>query len=381
MKKIIILGAGIYQVPLIKKAKEMGLYVICISIPGDYPGFEFADKVYYIDTRAYEEVLAVAKKEGIEGIVTTGTDVALKTVGYVNNEMHLAGISYESAALCADKSLMKDAFAKDSVNTAEHKRVYSLEEAAAFMEQLGDSIVIKPVDSSGSRGISIVSKREDLEEAYNKAASISKQEYVIVERFIDGEEIGIDCFIAGGSIKFIAPHGKINYYNGKTNVPVGHYFPLDASEELINNINAEADRVIRALKLDNCAVNMDVIIRDNKPFILEASGRCGATCIPELISMHYGFDYYEEMLKCALGEKVEITLKDKTPCVGKLLYSEKSGTIVSQHTDEFEDVKVNFDYKVGDTIRKFEVGPDRIGQIVAKGSARDCEKRAEIVVD
>ena len=83
MKKLLILGAGIYQVPLIKKAQEMGIYTIVTSIPGNYPGFEIADKVYYENTTDYEAILKIAQDEKIDGIVTSGTDVAIITVGKV----------------------------------------------------------------------------------------------------------------------------------------------------------------------------------------------------------------------------------------------------------------------------------------------------------
>ncbi|MFR3343518.1 MAG: hypothetical protein ACLTS6_05340 [Anaerobutyricum sp.] len=83
MKKIMILGAGIYQVPLIKTAKRMGLYTIVVSIPGNYPGFALADKVYYENTVDDEKILEIARAEQIDGIVTTGTDVCVITIGKV----------------------------------------------------------------------------------------------------------------------------------------------------------------------------------------------------------------------------------------------------------------------------------------------------------
>ena len=93
MKKLMILGAGVYQVPLIKRAKEKGLYTIVVSIPGDYPGFKLADKIYYENTTDCEKILEIAQKENIDGIVTAGTDVAVVTVGRVCDAMKLCGIS------------------------------------------------------------------------------------------------------------------------------------------------------------------------------------------------------------------------------------------------------------------------------------------------
>ena len=105
-----ILGAGIYQAPLIRKASEMGLLTIVVSIPGPYPGFALADRPYEINTTDAEAVLEAARAEQIDGIVTTGTDVAVRTVGRVCAALGLPGIPEEAARVVTDKARMKEAF-------------------------------------------------------------------------------------------------------------------------------------------------------------------------------------------------------------------------------------------------------------------------------
>ena len=117
-----ILGAGIYQVPLIRTARRMGLYTIVVSIPGDYPGFALADKIYELNTRDKEAILAAAEKEQIDGICTSGTDVAVSTIGYVCEKMHLSGIPCEAAEILTDKAKMKDAFRQGGVSAADGNR-------------------------------------------------------------------------------------------------------------------------------------------------------------------------------------------------------------------------------------------------------------------
>jgi len=97
MKKILILGAGIYQAPLIKKAREMGLYSVVLSIPGNYPGFALADKVLYVDTTDYQKVCEAAREEAVDGICTAGTDVAIVSLGYACEKLGLPGISHDAA--------------------------------------------------------------------------------------------------------------------------------------------------------------------------------------------------------------------------------------------------------------------------------------------
>ena len=110
MKKLMIMGAGIYQVPLIRKAREMGIYTIAVSIPGNYPGFAVADEVCHINTVDYETVLKVAREKQIDGIVTAGTDVAVITIGKVCDELGLKGLSFEAARIASDKMLMKERY-------------------------------------------------------------------------------------------------------------------------------------------------------------------------------------------------------------------------------------------------------------------------------
>ena len=382
MRKIMILGAGIYQVPLILKAKEMGLYVVCVSRPGEYPGFQYADKIYYYDTRDFEKILEAAKSEGIGGICTTGTDVALKAVGYVNDEMNLHGVSQASACICADKAMMKDCFEKNGVKTAVHKKVYTLDEAKEWMSCHSAPVIVKPVDSSGSRGIAKADNEKELEVAFTNAMEQTNKDYVVIEKFLTGTEIGVDAFVANNKIQFIAPHDKINYFNGSTHVPIGHHFPIQADEELLAKIDAETEKVIAALELNDCAINMDVMISDGEPYILEASGRCGATCIPELISIFYDFDYYNQMIACAMGDEVVFEKKETHPCIAKLIIPDKTGTIVGQKIlREDPNVTVFLDYDPGEHVRKFAVGPDRIGHIVAKGNDFDVNDYVQITIE
>ena len=101
-----ILGAGIYQVPLIRTARRMGLYTIVVSIPGDYPGFALADKIYELNTRDKEAILAAAEKEQIDGICTSGTDVAVSTIGYAANST-CTWVTYQEKLPEAAKKLRK----------------------------------------------------------------------------------------------------------------------------------------------------------------------------------------------------------------------------------------------------------------------------------
>ena len=366
-----ILGAGIYQVPLIRTARRMGLYTIVVSIPGDYPGFALADKIYELNTRDKEAILAAAEKEQIDGICTSGTDVAVSTIGYVCEKMHLSGIPYEAAEILTDKAKMKDAFRQGGVSAADGMRVRSAEEAQKAAEQLGYPVVVKRVDSSGSRGITVVEHSRQIEEAYENARNGSARDYVLVEKFLRGTEIGVDGFVQNHKLVFLAPHMKFVYRGAHTTVPVGHAFPYGCSGALREEIARQMQLAVTASGADQCSVNADVFVDGEKVWIIEMGGRTGATCIPELISTYYGFDFYEQMIKSALGEETDFQQTESCPCMAKLLLSPVSGTITQIDRDQVERLRQEglelvLDYPEGHEVSAMADGTDRIGHVIVK---------------
>ena len=372
MKKMMILGAGIYQVPLIQCARRMGFETIVVSIPGVYPGFEIADRVLMIDTRDKEQVLRVAMAEQIDGICTTGTDVAVSSIGYVCDKMHLAGIPQHAAELLCDKARMKEAFLKGGVRCAQGRRVYSYPEAAACAKELGYPVAVKRVDSSGSRGITMVYEEKDLERAFEHARERSNQQYVLVERMLKGCEIGVDGYIRDHRIAFLAPHTKFVYRAEYSTVPVGHAFPCSLSAAVLDDIREQMQRALDAVGADNCCFNADVFIDGEKSYVIEVGGRCGATCIPELISVYYDFDYYEAMLLEASGTRAHFPEQEKgVPCMAKLMTSPVEGTITGIDASGLEEMKksgidVMIDHPVGAHVFAMSDGTDRIGHVLMK---------------
>lgn len=382
MKKILILGAGIYQVPLIKTAKRMGLYTIVASIPGKYPGFELADKVYYENTTDYGKILSIARREEIDGIITTGTDVAVITIGRVCDTLGLPGLSFKSAEIATDKLLMKDCYEKYGVRTARFRKIsFGDTNYADKLSDLTFPVMFKSVDSSGSRGIIKVNSRDEFDAARNIVLDNTRSNYFIVEEFIEGEEFGAQAFVKDGEVQFILPHGDY-VFKGDTGVPIGHFAPYALDPGVEEDAKAQLRMAIKAMGLDNCAINADFIMKDNKTYVLEIGGRSGATCLAELVSIYYGYDYYEKILRTALGEEVDFRAGDGSeadkcagvPNASMLLRSEADGVIVSQvnkNPDDPDIVDVQFDHAVGDEVHKFRIGPHRIGHVITKGKTLD----------
>lgn len=380
MKKILILGAGIYQVPLIKTAKRLGIYTIVASIPGNYPGFELADKVYYKNTTDYEAILEIAKDEKIDGIVTTGTDVAVITIGKVCDELGLTGLSEKAAIIATDKLLMKEKYEEYNVRTARFRKIlFADEDYRSKISGLKLPLMFKSVDSSGSRGIVKVDNPSEFDNAIEVVRNNTKSDYFIIEEYISGKEFGAQAFVKDGDIQFILPHGDY-VFKGDTGVPIGHFAPYNLPEAVIDDLYVQLKGAIKAMELNNCAINADFILSDNKTYVLELGGRSGATCLAELTSIYYNFDYYEKILKTALGEDVDFapvkpaTEQSGIPNACMLLMSDKDGHISSQINNNVPNpdiCDIQFDYDIGDDVYAFRVGPHRIGHVIAKGSTLD----------
>ena len=297
--------------------------------------------------------------------------------GYYNpkttylNPADMSGIPYEAAEILTDKAKMKDAFRQGGVSAADGMRVRSAEEAQKAAEQLGYPVVVKRVDSSGSRGITVVEHSGQIEEAYENARNGSARDYVLVEKFLRGTEIGVDGFVQNHKLVFLAPHTKFVYRGAHTTVPVGHAFPYGCSGALREEIARQMQLAVTASGADQCSVNADVFVDGEKVWIIEMGGRTGATCIPELISTYYGFDFYEQMIKSALGEETDFQQTESCPCMAKLLLSPVSGTITQIDRDQVERLRQEglelvLDYPEGHEVSAMADGTDRIGHVIVK---------------
>lgn len=360
MQKILILGAGVYQVPLIRKAKELGYYVVVMSIRGNYPGFAYADKVYYVDTTDKVQALKIAQAENVSAVCTTGTDVCVPTIGWICDELKLPGITYDTAMKASNKWLMKQALLQHGVCTPNGYKVACIEEAVECFEKLNKNAVLKVVDKSGSRGIVHVQTEDELKLAYKECMAITGENYLLIEEYIAGREIGVSGIIQKGKIRCILAHKKIMTQNDGVSIQVGHIFN--------QSINQSCAATIRALCIDNTAFNFDIIIHDENAYILEVAARCGATGIPECMGIMYETDYFKCIIENAMGKDVG-TFEIGDIYAASLLFFSKQGGVLKS-IDYPQIGAISFDYNIGDIIPKFENATNRIGQAIISASSR-----------
>ena len=301
-KRLLILGAGIHQTPLIKIANKMNLEVHVCSIMGNYPGIPLAQFFHEVDITDSTTVLTLAKKLEIDGILTTATDVCLETIGQVVDELDLTGTGLENSKACLNKSIMKQRFLLNNVPTASHIEVSKIEDAIGFFEAKNSACVLKPTDSSGSRGVTKVEHINDIEKAYSKALKFSKSKTIIIEEWLEGEEFGAQVVVIDNKPSLLIIHSDITT-PPPNRIPIGHGCPHPREEKIRMIISEIIDNAIIALGINNTICNVDFILTQDGPKIIEMTCRMGGTHLPEVCSKYWGIDLYKIAVEISLGQR------------------------------------------------------------------------------
>lgn len=383
---VLVLGGGIYQIPLIERIKARNMRAVVASIPGNYPGIALADESLPINTTDEQGIVDAARSMHVAAIVTTGTDVALRSLGAAVDALGLAGPTLSMASRATNKADMKRAFIAGGVRTA--RFVQATDEAGAVAtwaelhpENDSHPLMVKCPDRSGSRGIVLVTDPAQIPLAFRDATDASLCGYAVVEDFIAGHEIGLDGYVGvDGKVAFLAFHDKVVRNNGHTDVPIGHRMDAGFIQhcQTETDLAEQAQRTATAVGMRSCFFNMDVILdADNHAWVIEAGVRAGATCIPEVIGLYYGFDYYEAMIDAALGQ--EPFFPTEPVCgasEGRLMLSDSEAVAQDTAVEDIlgpireqygVSIEASLDYAAGERLPAFENGTSRIGQIVCSG--------------
>ena len=387
-KRLLILGAGRGQVGLYKAAKKLGIKSIAATMPDNNPPcISMADEVCLVNILNPDDVEQNTANLKFDGVATCCLDKGLKSLGRLCDRRNLIGFSENVADLCNNKLLMKQRFVDAGVPTAPFVKISIEEDLIGAIEKVGGfPIMIKAVDLAGSRGIYRANNIDEALQYFSKSMNETQKDFVIIERCLKGREFGAQAFIQNGEVVFVMPHGDLLFHSG-TDVPVGHYVPIDAPESLIKKINEESIKAIHAVGLDNCAVNLDFIEEDGQIYVLELSGRIGANGLPEVVSGYFGINYYEMVILAALGIPVDnIWDKHKSgnATMSRMIYSEERfGELKSiSYEGNMEDYITDLEFfaKPGSPVHTFENTTHCLGQFVVTGaSVEECYQNSNKV--
>ena len=371
-KKLMVLGASYTQIPLFQAARRIGVHTIAASIPGNYAGFSYADEIAYVNIADPIKVLDAAREREADGVATCGLDLGMAAIGEVSETLKLSGPPRAAARAASNKLLMKQCFVKADVQTAPFQVIYSRQDLTKAAQTLTFPLVIKAVDQMGSRGVFRCDSPEDLEKNYTRTMEATNCDYCIVEEFIEGTLFGCEAMIENGKILFMMPDNTEAFLSAVP-TPIGHSVPFEKEAELGAQVREQVTKAIDALGLDNCPVNCDLIRTEDQVWVVEMTGRSGATGLAEIVSDQWGIDYYEAIVRVALGMDAAslFTHRKDSACIAQTLLSNKTGTLKSiGFAGEKPEglIDLSFNVKPGDAIRAYTNGRDRIGQVILSAS-------------
>lgn len=384
-KTIMILGASILQLPAIEKAVEMGLKVVTLDMNPEAVGFNVPGVVKeVISTIDIDAAVEAAKRFHIDGVMTLATDMPMRTVAAVAKECGLVGVSEETAIKATDKSVMREALRTAGVPVPKFFGVASINEFRTAVESIDGPFMVKPADSSGSRGILKVDDRENLDSAYEYTKHFSHNGIVVVEECMVGPEVSVETLAIDGEVHVIQITDKIT--TGSPHfVEMGHTQPtrLDCAEE----IKKVAIAANKAVGIKNGPSHTEIIVTKDGPKIVEIGARLGGDCITtHLVPLSTGVNMVEACIKIALGEKPNIT---STFHRGSAIRYFKQHAGVVKRIDGVEEAKmmpgvkkVSIVHGIGETITNITDSGSRMGFVIARGTdADDAERKCQAALD
>ena len=381
MKRLLMLGGSMQQIPIIKRAKEMGLYVITCDYCPDNPGHKFADEYYNVSTTDLDAVLELAKRLNIDGIVAYASDPAAPTAAYVSEKLGLPGNPYQSVKLLTEKDLFRKFLKEHGLNCPKAQGFTNYEDALASINEFHFPVMVKPVDSSGSKGVVKIYGVDELKDAVDEALSYSRGKRFIIEEFIvkKGYQVSGDGFSVDGKLVFTSYGNEL--YSGKGTreyVALGEFWPSLLTEEQKNKVDEELQRLITALGMKTCAYNIEVILDENDTvYVLELGPRNGGSYIPQLIKYATGVDLVDYTIWGALGMDCSSLQMKETKGVfsNYMIYSITSGKFKGLWFDEqFKKnnlLDVYCTYHEGDKVTAYQNTTHSLGTILFKAGSID----------
>lgn len=375
MKSILIFGLSFLQKSLILQCRELGIKTIGIDISENPLCAEDVDAFEQVSGDNYERTIEVAKKYNVNGVICAATDKPLVMMARVAKALNLPFYSVDTAIWSTDKLLMKERFQQGGVPCAKGVVISSFEDFKR--EKWKFPLIVKPRDSSGSRGVIYCKDEAAVSDAIQEALMYSKKGNVLVEELIDGPEYSIESLHYKGKthvLQFTQKQTTSFPYN----VELGHIQPADLTDKQKEEIGEIINKIAAIFKFDNCASHTELKICSGKIVVIETSPRLGGDFITsKLVPLSTGINMEKLLIKIAVGE--EVGEDDFVPgikrCSAIRFFNLTEGEII--FIGDLGKIKkvagfkeYNFDLKKGDSINKITSSLNRYGWCILDASDR-----------
>ena len=370
MKKVLIIGASILQLPAIRKAKELGYYVGVADYNPNAIGVAEADEYFNVSTIDIDGVVRVAQVFRPDGIMTLATDMPMRAVARACEVCGLPGISFETAIKATDKGEMIRAFEAAGVEHPWYCIVPDHSSLEDMLKEVCYPCIMKPTDNAGSRGVVLCHSREELEEEYDYSRHESRGGAVIIEEYLKGPEFSIEVMVIDGEPHVLQVTDKLT--TGAPHfVEMGHSQPTRQSKENSEKIRDLACRAVKAVGINVGPAHVEMILTKDGPKMVELGARMGGDCITtHLVPLSTGIDMVGCTIKLACGENIDIEPKFSKGAA--IRYFDAHNGIIKS-IDGVEEAKkipgvqeISMVHSVGETIGEIDSSTDRVGFVIAQ---------------
>lgn len=383
MKKLLIIGASILQLPAIKRAKELGYYVAVIDYDPNAIGIPYADEYFNVSTIDVEGVAKKAEEFRPDGIMTLATDMPMRSIAAACERLGLPGISFDTAIKATDKGEMIKTFEAHGVEHPWYFILTSPEELDGVMKHITFPCISKPTDNSGSRGVMLIHNEKELRDAVAYSSENGRSGGVIIEEFLQGNEVSVEVMVLNGKPTVLNVTDKLT--TGAPHfVEMGHSQPSRLPAESLDAIRDLACRAALAVGIGNGPAHVEIMLTEKGPRMIELGARMGGDCITtHLVPLSTGIDMVEATMRIACGEMPDLERKIHKGSAIRY-FSCSVGTIAAidgvEEARKIEGVReISFTKQIGDTVGTVGSSTDRVGFVIAQADTAEdavaiCER-------
>lgn len=368
-KRLLHVGGALFQVPAVECAKRNGCFVVLIDQDTEAPASEFADVFEQVSTVDFEGALRIAREYEVDGIMTYASDSSTPTVAYVADKLGLPGNPPEAARILQGKDFFRK-FQQD--NGLHHPRFFAVsdwESASMHLKDLTFPLVVKPADSAGTKGQSVIYAEREAHKAFEIAMSQSRRACVVFEEFVDSDMLELDGDVLAKDGDLAFRHYGHNFFlkNRISNVPSGECFPGFYGDEVSEQLDRQFRTIIKELGLKNASMNFDGLYANGKAYIIDVAIRSGGNYVPDLIKLSTGFDITEAAIYGALGVDYpcdSLFREHSSPVASYLIGSRFTGKFEGiDFSDEIKDYLVDLKMFVqeGETVLPYTYSGFSVG--------------------
>lgn len=372
-KKIMLLGGNYFQMTATKAAKQLGLHVISVDYLPDNPGHKFADEYHNVSTIDKDAVLKLAQELHIDGIVSYASDVSAPTAAYVAEAMGLPTNPYDAVVTLTQKNHFRQFMRKNGLPSPQGRNFRDEAAALEYFRKIPKPVIIKPIDASGSKGVTQLADESEFHQAFQEAISYSLSKTIIIEQFIvkKGYQIDGDGFVLDGKICFFGVMDQHKDLSCAPYAPIGLSWPSKQAAEIQEAARNQIQTIFDLLGMRFGAFNFEYLVdADDNVYILEIGPRNGGNFIPDTIDCACGIDLAQYTIKAALGMDCS-SLKDVKPALkcasSYIVHSLSDGIFSSLDINPFirENIlKECLFVQPGAPVKRFKNGGCSIGAMV-----------------